>query len=77
MRYQDPAQVAEAAKASMAEKHVQAAGVPTIDYGNNIRQMAKEAGVEKAFDFPGFVPAYIRPLFCRQDRTLPLGGPVE
>jgi urocanate hydratase len=70
MRAQDPKQVEEAAKASMAE-HVQAmldfqaAGVPTVDYGNNIRQMAKEAGVEGAFGFPGFVPAYIRPLFCR------------
>ncbi len=41
------------------------AGVPTLDYGNNIRQVAKEEGVENAFDFPGFVPAYIRPLFCR------------
>ncbi len=40
-------------------------GVPTVDYGNNIRQMAKEEGVADAFDFPGFVPAYIRPLFCR------------
>ncbi len=40
-------------------------GVPTLDYGNNIRQMAKEMGVADAFDFPGFVPAYIRPLFCR------------
>jgi urocanate hydratase len=70
MRDQDPRQVEEAARASMAE-HVQAmldfqaAGVPTVDYGNNIRQMAKEAGVANAFDFPGFVPAYIRPLFCR------------
>ncbi|MDB5497194.1 MAG: urocanate hydratase [Phenylobacterium sp.] len=70
MREQDPRQVEEAARASMAE-HVQAmldfqaAGVPTVDYGNNIRQMAKEAGVANAFDFPGFVPAYIRPLFCR------------
>jgi urocanate hydratase len=70
MRDQDPKQVEEAAKTSMAE-HVQAmlafqaAGVPTVDYGNNIRQMAKEAGVANAFDFPGFVPAYIRPLFCR------------
>ncbi|HKP80284.1 MAG TPA: urocanate hydratase, partial [Phenylobacterium sp.] len=70
MRAQDPKQVEEAAKASMAE-HVQAmldfqkAGVPTVDYGNNIRQMAKEAGVQGAFDIPGFVPAYIRPLFCR------------
>jgi urocanate hydratase len=70
MREQDPRQVEAAARASMAE-HVQAmldfqaAGVPTVDYGNNIRQMAKEAGVANAFDFPGFVPAYIRPLFCR------------
>ncbi|WP_257903281.1 urocanate hydratase, partial [Pseudomonas sp. Colony2] len=40
-------------------------GIPTFDYGNNIRQMAQEVGVENAFDFPGFVPAYIRPLFCR------------
>jgi len=70
MRDQDPKQVEEAARASMAV-HVQsmldfqAAGVPTVDYGNNIRQMAKEEGVSNAFDFPGFVPAYIRPLFCR------------
>jgi urocanate hydratase len=69
-RAQNPAGVAEAAKASMAE-HVQAmldfqkAGVPTVDYGNNIRQMALESGVADAFAFPGFVPAYIRPLFCR------------
>ncbi|MES2753121.1 MAG: urocanate hydratase, partial [Pseudomonadota bacterium] len=69
-RAQNPAAVAEAAKASMAV-HVQAmldfqaAGVPTVDYGNNIRQVAKDAGVANAFDFPGFVPAYIRPLFCR------------
>jgi urocanate hydratase len=69
-RDQDPKSVEEAARASMAV-HVQAmldfqaAGVPTVDYGNNIRQMAKEAGVANAFDFPGFVPAYIRPLFCR------------
>jgi len=40
-------------------------GIPTLDYGNNIRQMALEVGVKDAFDFPGFVPAYIRPLFCR------------
>ena len=40
-------------------------GVPTVDYGNNLRQMALETGVEDAFDYPGFVPAYIRPLFCR------------
>ncbi len=43
----------------------QSAGVPTVDYGNNIRQVAKDAGVRNAFDFPGFVPAYVRPLFCR------------
>jgi urocanate hydratase len=70
MREQAPEQVQEAARASMAE-HVQAmlafraAGVPTVDYGNNIRQVAYDAGVADAFDFPGFVPAYIRPLFCR------------
>ena len=69
-RESDPAGVAKAAKASMAEQ-VRAmlgfhrAGVPTVDYGNNIRQMAKEEGLADAFDFPGFVPAYIRPLFCR------------
>ena len=65
-----PVETIHAAKASMAE-HVKAMlafrqqGIPTFDYGNNIRQMAKEMGVENAFDFPGFVPAYIRPLFCR------------
>ena len=65
-----PAEVERAARASMAG-HVRAmlafhrAGVPTVDYGNNIRQMAQEEGVEDAFGFPGFVPAYIRPLFCR------------
>jgi urocanate hydratase len=69
-REQNPAAVAEAAKASMA-RHVeamlafQADGVPTVDYGNNIRQVARDEGVANAFDFPGFVPAYIRPLFCR------------
>ncbi|MFZ5745490.1 MAG: urocanate hydratase [Pseudomonadota bacterium] len=69
-RESDPQAVAKAAKASMAV-HVramldfQAAGVPTTDYGNNIRQVAKDEGVANAFDFPGFVPAYIRPLFCR------------
>ncbi|MDC4132559.1 urocanate hydratase, partial [Acinetobacter baumannii] len=66
----EPEAVVKAAKQSMA-KHVQAMldfqkmGVPTFDYGNNIRQMAKDEGVANAFDFPGFVPAYIRPLFCR------------
>jgi urocanate hydratase len=43
----------------------QAMGIPTVDYGNNIRQVAFDNGVKNAFDFPGFVPAYIRPLFCR------------
>jgi urocanate hydratase len=69
-RESDSKAVEHAAKRSMAE-HVRAmldfhrAGVPTLDYGNNIRQMAKEEGVDDAFAFPGFVPAYIRPLFCR------------
>jgi urocanate hydratase len=69
-RAADPKGVEQAAKRSMAQ-HVRAMldfwrrGVPTFDYGNNIRQMAKETGVADAFDFPGFVPAYIRPLFCR------------
>ena len=69
-RERDPKAVEKAARASMAV-HVKAmldfhhAGVPTVDYGNNIRQVAKDEGVENAFDFPGFVPAYIRPLFCR------------
>ena len=69
-RERDPAGTADAARASMAE-HVRAMlafhrmGVPTLDYGNNIRQMSKEDGVADAFDVPGFVPAYIRPLFCR------------
>jgi urocanate hydratase len=69
-RASNPDAVARAAKQSMAE-HVRAmlafhaAGIPTFDYGNNIRQVAKDEGVANAFDFPGFVPAYIRPLFCR------------
>jgi urocanate hydratase len=69
-RVSDPKSVEKAAKKSMA-RHVRAMldfqkmGVPTLDYGNNIRQMALEEGVKNAFDFPGFVPAYIRPLFCR------------
>jgi urocanate hydratase len=69
-REDDPKGVEKAARRSMAE-HVRAMldfhrmGVPTLDYGNNIRQMAKEEGVADAFAFPGFVPAYIRPLFCR------------
>jgi len=69
-RVSDPATVGAAARKSIA-KHVRAMldfakqGIPTVDYGNNIRQVAKDEGVENAFDFPGFVPAYIRPLFCR------------
>ncbi len=69
-RSRDPAGVARAARKSMAA-HVRAMlefhklGVPTVDYGNNIRQMALEEGVADAFSFPGFVPAYVRPLFCR------------
>ncbi|HEY0412764.1 MAG TPA: urocanate hydratase [Allosphingosinicella sp.] len=69
-REREPEAVEEAARASMAV-HVEAMlafralGVPTFDYGNNIRQVAKDAGVAHAFDFPGFVPAYVRPLFCR------------
>ncbi len=66
----DPGAVERAARTSM-RRHVEAmvgfhdAGVPTVDYGNNIRQMAKEEGFERAFAFPGFVPACIRPLFCQ------------
>jgi urocanate hydratase len=69
-RESDPKAVEKAARKSMVT-HVQAMldfhnmGIPTLDYGNNIRQMAKEEGLAHAFDFPGFVPAYIRPLFCR------------
>ena len=69
MREDDPAAVVRAARASIAV-HVRAMldllaqGVPTFDYGNNIRQVAKDEGVSNAFDFPGFVPAYVRPLFC-------------
>ncbi|WP_299871864.1 urocanate hydratase [uncultured Sulfitobacter sp.] len=69
-RESDPKAVEAAARASM-KIHVRAmcdfdaAGVPTLDYGNNIRQVALEEGLMNAFDFPGFVPAYIRPLFCR------------
>ena len=69
-RERDPKAVEAAARASM-RVHVEAmlafwrAGVPTLDYGNNIRQAAYDEGLKDAFDFPGFVPAYIRPLFCR------------
>ena len=66
----NPEKVRDAAKQSM-RVHVEAMlafharGIPTVDYGNNIRQMAKDEGCANAFDFPGFVPAYVRPLFCR------------
>jgi len=66
----DPAAVDRAARSSI-KLHVQAMlgfahrGIPTVDYGNNIRQIAFEEGLDNAFDFPGFVPAYIRPLFCK------------
>ena len=70
LQKQDPERVRDAAKKSM-RVHVEAMlafhaqGIPTVDYGNNIRQMAKDEGCANAFDFPGFVPAYVRPLFCR------------
>jgi urocanate hydratase len=85
LRASDPDTVVKAARQSMAVQ-VQAmlelhhAGVPTLDYGNNIRQVAKEEGVANAFDFPGFVPAYIRPLFCRgvgPFRWVALSGDAE
>lgn len=69
-RLEDPDSIVAAAKASMAT-HVSAMlefqklGIPVFDYGNNIRQVAFDEGVENAFDFPGFVPAYVRPLFCQ------------
>ncbi len=69
-RESDPAGTAAAAKRSMA-RHVElmlrfkATGIPVFDYGNNLRQVALDAGVQDAFGFPGFVPEYIRPLFCR------------
>jgi urocanate hydratase len=70
LRVQDPQRVVAEARTSMA-RHVEAMlefrrlGVPVFDYGNNLRQVAFDAGVKEAFAFPGFVPAYIRPLFCR------------
>jgi urocanate hydratase len=69
IRKADPEEVALSARESIAN-HVQAIlgfkamGIPCVDYGNNIRQEAKNAGIKNAFDFPGFVPAYIRPMFC-------------
>jgi urocanate hydratase len=70
LRVENPELVAQEARTSMAQ-HIEAmlqfhrAGIPTFDYGNNLRQVAFDAGVKDAFAFPGFVPAYIRPLFCR------------
>jgi urocanate hydratase len=70
MRTENPTLVAKEARQSMA-RHIEAmlefhrAGIPTFDYGNNLRQVAFDEGVKDAFAFPGFVPAYIRPLFCR------------
>jgi urocanate hydratase len=70
LRASEPAEVARAARASM-RKHVEAMlafqklKIPVFDYGNNIRQMAFDEGLKEAFAFPGFVPAYVRPLFCR------------
>ncbi len=81
----DPKAVERAARASMRD-HVAAmvgfwnAGVPTLDYGNNIRQVAKDEGLDNAFAFPGFVPAYIRPLFCKgigPFRWVALSGDAE
>jgi urocanate hydratase len=69
LRKKDPEEVAISAREAIAN-HVrailgfQALGIPCVDYGNNIRQEAKNVGVKNAFDFPGFVPAYVRPLFC-------------
>ena len=69
-REREPKEVEKAAKLSMADQ-VRAmlafheTGIPVLDYGNNLRQMAKDAGVAHAFDYPGFVQAYVRPLFCR------------
>ncbi|HUX74734.1 MAG TPA: urocanate hydratase [Steroidobacteraceae bacterium] len=69
-RLSDPAGTSAAAKQSMA-KHVEyllrfkAMGLPVFDYGNNLRQVARDQGVDRAFEIPGFVPEYIRPLFCR------------
>ena len=70
MRLTDPRTVMAAARTSMAVQvramlDLHHTGIPTLDYGNNIRQVALDEGVTNAFDFPGFVPAYIRPLFCR------------
>jgi urocanate hydratase len=82
LRKEDAARYMREAYRAMGE-HVRAmldlqkAGAITFDYGNNIRAQAQKAGVENAFDFPGFVPAYIRPLFCEGKGPVPLGGAVR
>src|SRR5439155_22722939 len=70
LRSRDPQEYERRAFATVAEHvramlHFKEGGAVVFDYGNNIRAMAQRAGVERAFDFPGFVPAFIRPLFCR------------
>lgn len=85
LRESDPQEVIRRSKASMAAQveamlAMQKAGSHVFDYGNNLRQGAKDAGVENAFDFPGFVPAYIRPLFCEGSgpfRWVALSGDPE
>jgi urocanate hydratase len=85
LRAENPGEVVRAASASMA-RHVEAMlafqrqGIPVFDYGNNLRQVAFDAGVKDAFAFPGFVPAYVRPLFCRgvgPFRWVALSGDAE
>ena len=81
----DPKQVEAAARKSMAVQvramlDFHANGIPTVDYGNNIRQVALDEGVKNAFDYPGFVPAYVRPLFCQGNgpfRWVALSGDPE
>ena len=81
LRAKDPEGLTKMARESMA-RHVEAmvgfldAGAEVFDYGNSIRAEAKTGGCERAFDFPGFVPAYIRPLFCQGKGPVPLGGAV-
>ena len=77
-RENDPKEVERAARRSMAEQvsamlDLHKSGVPTFDYGNNIRQMAKDEGIADAFGFPGFVPAYIRPAVLPRDRPVSMG----
>jgi urocanate hydratase len=82
LRQDDPEEYARRSMQSMA-RHVEAMlefparGAEVFDYGNNLRQRAFDYGVKDAFDFPGFVPAYIRPLFCEGKGPLPLGGALR